>query len=439
MDNQIDVEKETLTLCNEVLSSISSQQTFFTKSNFRNISLKTLGRFPTFKKEIFRLITLFPSIQDKKVLVSRLSRTLSSLPCGGALAWAASLCPFLTHRIFKFAVQNMASGVIAGKNADEALPQLLKLRAQNQSFTADLLGEFSMNEDDSLSYVSWYEETLHRLSYLNITHAPIIKNHIGERSPLCLAIKLSALYSQISLLNREKSIEILLRRVGSILCTATKINAQIYFDAEDSLYNPILYDVFEKLFTGNFRDFPYPGIVLQAYRKDSDDILERLKDIARKRGSPISVRLVKGAYWDTEVKRANKYNIAPSVFLNKESTDAQFEKLAMNILNNISLFMPAFAGHNIRSLCFAASYAKSLGIKKTQFEIQTLYGMADNLSTAFSDLGFLVRVYVPIGDIVPGMGYLVRRLIENSSNESFLYALHTGVSKDHLKKPQFKD
>lgn len=423
-----EVEEHTLELSKNILAYINSQKKFFSKEFLRTLGLQCLDVLPEFKTEIFKLISVFPYFTCPHAFSNKLSETLRTITYGAFPSWLAKFFPSLSFSIFSLSLKYLASGVIAGESVNAALPSLLNIHKSGANLTIDLLGEFSLSEERSSSYVSWYINTLSEFSAL-----------LPEITEPCISLKLSALYSQISLLNRTKSIEILTERVGHILECARRINARVYFDTEDTPLNPIIYDVFEKLFTESFRDFPLPGIVLQAYRRDSDQTFLRLKKIAENRGTPIAVRLVKGAYWDTEVKRAREFDSEPLVFLSKESTDAQYEKLTRSLLDNIDYFFPAFAGHNIRSLSYAASYAKCCGIGKERFEIQTLYGMADVLSSAFINHGFSVRVYVPVGDTISGMGYLVRRLIENSSNESFLYALNSGVTPWDLKKPSFKD
>jgi RHH-type proline utilization regulon transcriptional repressor/proline dehydrogenase/delta 1-pyrroline-5-carboxylate dehydrogenase len=108
------------------------------------------------------------------------------------------------------------------------------------------------------------------------------------------------------------------------------------------------------------------------------------------------------------------------VWQEKAASDANYEKLSITLLEHSSLIMPAFGSHNIRSLVHAVKAAELLGVPKTDFEIQALFGMAEPIKRAFIKRGFLVRDYAPVGELIPGMGYLVRRLLENTSNEGFL-------------------
>ena len=172
--------------------------------------------------------------------------------------------------------------------------------------------------------------------------------------------------------------------------------------------------------------------------------MHEMLEFARKRRSPIAVRLVKGAYWDYErvISQQNQWDFP--LWSVKESSDACFEHLSRILLDNHDVCLPAFGSHNIRSLSHACCYAESKGLSSKNFEIQVLYGMAEPIANAFAKRGYLTRMYVPLGELLPGMGYLVRRLLENTSNESFLR--HTFFDRDEISTllaeplfPQTKD
>jgi len=141
---------------------------------------------------------------------------------------------------------------------------------------------------------------------------------------------------------------------------------------------------------------------------------------AKQRDTPIGVRLVKGAYWDTETILAKQHGWPIPVWQEKASSDACYERITDLLLDDSQVIVPAFGSHNIRSLINAIVAAEERSIPTTRFELQALYGMAEPIKSAFSKRGFLVRDYAPIGELIPGMGYLVRRLLENTSNEGFL-------------------
>jgi RHH-type transcriptional regulator, proline utilization regulon repressor / proline dehydrogenase / delta 1-pyrroline-5-carboxylate dehydrogenase len=205
----------------------------------------------------------------------------------------------------------------------------------------------------------------------------------------------------------------------------------MYVDAEDSGNNEIIYECFKRVFgSQEFQSMPYPGIVIQAYSRGSEGRVREMIEFARRRGSPIAIRLVKGAYWDYErvVSAQNDWEFP--LWSHKESSDAHYERLSRLLIDNHTIVMPAFGSHNIRSLSHACCYAQARGLSPSDFEIQVLYGMAEPIADAFKARGYLVRMYVPLGEILPGMGYLVRRLLENTSNESFLK--HTFFDADEV-------
>jgi RHH-type proline utilization regulon transcriptional repressor/proline dehydrogenase/delta 1-pyrroline-5-carboxylate dehydrogenase len=192
---------------------------------------------------------------------------------------------------------------------------------------------------------------------------------------------------------------------------------------EQYTYRALSYDLFRRVLSEpEFRDWPDVGIVVQAYQPEAEAELAMLRDWVESRGTPITIRLVKGAYWDYEVLTARRLGWPEPVFLRKWQSDAMFEQCARFMLENHTKLRPAFGSHNVRSLAHAIATAEALGIPKAGFELQTLHGMGDLIQEALVARGHRVRVYTPYGAMLPGMAYLVRRLLENTSNESFLKA-----------------
>ncbi len=153
------------------------------------------------------------------------------------------------------------------------------------------------------------------------------------------------------------------------------------------------------------------------------DSYQDLKDLiawAKKRGNPITIRLVKGAYWDQETITARQNHWPTPVYNHKSSTDANFERMTQLLLENHEYLYAAIGSHNVRSQGHALAIAKALNIPQRKIEFQVLYGMADTIATALVKQGYRVRVYCPYGDLIPGMAYLIRRLLENTANSSFL-------------------
>ena len=188
----------------------------------------------------------------------------------------------------------------------------------------------------------------------------------------------------------------------------------------------------ELLAEDEFGDGPSAGVVLQAYLRDSPATLRRVLDWARsaRRAQPLTVRLVKGAYWDHEVVEAAQHGWSPPVFEVKADCDRNFEALTRELLDAGGLVRVAVASHNLRSVSHAIAHAGGRDL-----ELQVLRGLGDELAEALAASGQRVRVYCPVGDLVAGMAYLVRRLLENTSNESFLGEQQRGTPVEELLAP----
>jgi RHH-type proline utilization regulon transcriptional repressor/proline dehydrogenase/delta 1-pyrroline-5-carboxylate dehydrogenase len=403
----------------------------FSKNFWSGTMMEWSMKRPEFKINMFRLVDVLPTLTTSAAIAKHVTEYLAG-PAGklsGILRWGATVNPrsiraHLTAFMVRKGVKEMAAQFIAGASAERALPVLRRIRKDGLAFTVDLLGEFCVSEQEAVAYLNRYLEALTAIGKTVPTWkegAALVAGHSGEQTPVCVSVKLSALYSQTNVLNFDRSVAVLSERLSQLARKALEVNAQLYVDAEDSANNQIIYEVFERVFSDpEFKALPVPGIVVQAYARESRQIIERLIQFARRRGSPIAIRLVKGAYLDYETVVADQSNLPCPLFSRKESTDANYEELSRLLLDNTAVVLPAFGSHNVRSLSQACVYAEQNGIPKTAFELQMLYGMAEPIARAFSSEGYLVRLYVPLGEMLPGMGYLVRRLLENTSNESFL-------------------
>ncbi|MBV8987546.1 MAG: proline dehydrogenase family protein, partial [Solirubrobacterales bacterium] len=192
--------------------------------------------------------------------------------------------------------------------------------------------------------------------------------------------------------------------------------------------------VLELLAESRFASGPSAGVVLQAYLRDSPEQLERVLEWARtcRRSPPLTVRLVKGAYWDHELVQARQHGWATPVFEVKAECDRNFEQLTRRLLEARPLVRVAVASHNLRSVAHAIAVNRELGGDDRDLELQVLRGLGDELQDALAARGFRVRTYCPVGDLVAGMAYLVRRLLENTSNESFLSEQARGAPLEEL-------
>ncbi len=437
-----DLNSKVIAFGREIFQQIDrAKPSAFDKNYWSGRVMEWSMKHPEFKVNMFRLVDVLPTLRTSQQIATHVNEYLGSVgsEISKVLGWGLNVDPSslrakLLALIVKKSVREMASQFIAGQNPVEALKPLKRLRRNGIAFTVDLLGEFSLSEKEGIEYVNRYLEALEVFgkeipSWREA--APIIKNHPGEVSPICISVKLSALYSQCSSINVERSVEVLSERLSLIARKAKEINALLYVDAEDTDNNVVIYRVFKNVFSQKeFLEFPYPGIVLQAYAREAERTYHELLSFAKQRGAPISIRLVKGAYWDYETILSNQNNWPSPLFSKKESSDANYEKISKLLIDNHEHTFPAFGSHNVRSLSHACCYAESKGVPNNRFELQMLFGMADPIAKAFVESGYLVRQYVPLGPIIPGMGYLIRRLLENTSNESFLR--HTFFDSDTL-------
>jgi RHH-type proline utilization regulon transcriptional repressor/proline dehydrogenase/delta 1-pyrroline-5-carboxylate dehydrogenase len=325
--------------------------------------------------------------------------------------------------------ERLAHRFIAGSNLDEALRAVDALRRRRLAFTVDLLGEATITEAEAARYQRAYLDLIDGLSR-HVNHWPAVPLiDQGPEGPLPrvnVSLKLSSLYSQFDPVDPEGTSRAVLDRLRPVLRAARKSHAFVNVDMEQYAYKDLTLRIFrDVLGEDEFRDWPDAGIAIQAYLRDCGRDLEDLLRWAERRGTPVWVRLIKGAYWDYETVTAAQAGWPVPVFTVKAETDATYEKMTRFLLRHHALLRPAFGTHNVRSQAHALAAAQLLGLPAGAYEFQMLYGMAEPLDDALAALGQRVRIYTPYGQLLPGMAYLVRRLLENTANESFLRASFT--------------
>jgi len=317
----------------------------------------------------------------------------------------------------------MAHQFIAGENPRDLMKTLRKRRAQKIGFTVDLLGEAVVSEREADEYAARCLELLEILARETQGWTDPLGKNSGLFPVVNLSVKISALYSQINPADPTDAIAHLAPKLRPILRRARELGAFINFDMESYDHKNITLELFKTIFTEReFKDWPHAGIVIQAYLRDADADLRDLIEWGRARGTRFTVRLVKGAYWDYETMKSRQNGWDCPVFFQKPESDTNFEALSRLLLENESIVTAAFGSHNVRSIAHAQVFADELGIDRSRFEFQLLYGMAGPIKRALVELGYRVREYCPLGELLPGMAYLVRRLLENTSNEGFLRA-----------------
>ena len=386
-------------------------------------------RNEAFKIQMFRFVDVLPTLNSTNEIMRHLKEYFQSegqeLP--KVFSWGvglSALAPGLIANQVKKNVTEMAKMFITGTTGAEAVENLKKLREQKMTFTVDILGEASVSEKEAEEDMHRYLELIESLSkearnWPDIEH--IDRDHEGLLSKINVSVKISALYSQIDPIDTDGSIAAIKERLRPIFRNAKDLGAFINLDMESFAVRDLTLKLFKSLMDEpEFQNHHNVGIVIQAYLTDSEQDLDDIIRWAKKRSGRITIRLVKGAYWDYETVLAQQKGWPVPVFINKKETDANYEKLTVKMLQNDRYIKSAFGSHNVRSIANAIVQAQHLKVDPRSYEVQMLYGMAEPIKKALVRMGFRVREYAPVGELMPGMAYLVRRLLENTSNEGFL-------------------
>jgi RHH-type proline utilization regulon transcriptional repressor/proline dehydrogenase/delta 1-pyrroline-5-carboxylate dehydrogenase len=338
-------------------------------------------------------------------------------------------------------IRHMAHRFIVGETPEAALGTLRQLWSSGVASSLDLLGEATVTADEADRYARRCDAALEAMASAaaDWPGRPALESDPAGPVPRAnLSVKVTALTPLLHAEAPDLGVEDAARRVRPLLRRAAELGAHLHFDMEslDTL-ETTLELALALLTEEEFREQPSAGIVLQAYLRDSTAMLERVFDWARshRRSSPLSVRLVKGAYWDHEIVEARQEGWPAPVFETKAECDRSFERLTRRLLEARPLVRVAVASHNLRSISHALACDRILGGDGRDLELQVLRGLGDDLAEALADRGLRVRAYCPVGDLVSGMAYLVRRLLENTANESFLGQQQRGAPLEELLAP----
>ncbi len=388
----------------------------FNVNFFKNQMLKMSISNPQMQRNLFKFVDVLPALKNSKQISQYLFEYLTNSKPNFLVN--NPLVNKLLDTGVHITVKLLAASFICGTNTQQALTKIKQLKKKGQDYTLDILGELALNEREANHYYHEYLKLLKELPEVNIS------------------VKLSALIPQINPLDWVNKKFILKERLREIYREAIRQNSFINIDTEHYSWKDITYEIIkEVLMEDEFKSWTKAGIVVQAYLKESERDLKAWIEWAKTRSKPISIRLVKGAYWDYEYAIAQQHNWEIPVFTEKHLSDINYEKLTELLLNNHNYVRPAIASHNIRSLAHALSYAETIQLNKSRYEFQMLYGMMDSLKDYFSEQGYNIRVYMPYGELIPGMSYLVRRLLENTANDSFLrQGMLEGRDVDELLK-----
>jgi proline dehydrogenase len=335
-------------------------------------------------------------------------------------------------------VRHMAHRFIVGESPRDALRTIRELWDGGAAVSLDLLGEATVTQPEADRYAGRCREALDTLAEAapSWPERPVLEaDSLGPLPRVNLSVKVSALSPLLRPEAPDVGRDDAARRMRPLLVRAKELGAHLHIDMEsvDTL-EATTELVTELLDEPEFHAGPSAGVVMQAYLRESPELLERVIEWARRAGrtTPLLVRLVKGAYWDQEVVEARQHGWTPPVFEDKRDSDRNFEELTRKLLEGWPHVRPAIASHNLRSVAHAVACNRDLGREDRDLELQVLRGLGDDLAAALAQNGMRVRVYCPVGDLVAGMAYLVRRLLENTANESFLGDQQRGVPIEEL-------
>lgn len=397
------------------------------------------------KVELFRFVDVLPMLTDSQAVVDHLTEYLerardkmpSAIRVSLGLARRTPITRAAVARAARLSAMDFARRFIAGTNLREVLDAAKRERKLHRCFTLDILGEAVISAPEAEQHFQAYLDLVTNISPAVAQWPEDPQVDRDDRGPLPrmnLSIKLSALDARFDPIDPDGVLARVGDRLRQLLRIAREQGAFINVDMESYEKKDLTLHIFKTILSEDeFRDVSHVGIVIQCYLRDAERDLHALRDWARARGVPVWVRLVKGAYWDYETIHAQANGWPIPVFQQKWQSDANFEKQTRFLLRNSEHLRPAIGSHNVRSLAHSMAVADHLGLPANSFELQMLYGMADAEKHAIVDRGHRMRIYMPYGELIPGMAYLVRRLLENTSNDSFLKAgTHDGRPVDEL-------
>jgi len=330
----------------------------------------------------------------------------------------------------RFSVRLMAKRFIAGESIELAEQSLRQLQKTSRDVTLDQLGELVVSEKEA----NHYQEQVIKLVKGFELHVPRGERNSAGILKAHVSIKVSALCSDFKPEAFEYTYQHVAPRLRSILLAGKEESVFINIDAEHFHYRDCVLKIYRKVLleTESLKDYGDTGIVVQAYLRDGASHLEDVVDLAREREMTMPVRLVKGAYWDAETVEADAHSYNAPEFLNKEETDLNFRGMVDKIFKSHPHLKICLASHNFSDHCFAEALRETQYPEIDPIEHQCLHMTYEALSTAMAKMNWAVRNYVPVGSLLVGMAYLVRRIMENSSQVGVLTIMRSHKKQKNM-------
>ncbi|MGB7948124.1 MAG: proline dehydrogenase family protein, partial [Candidatus Binatia bacterium] len=375
---------------------------------------------------LFRFVDVLPSLDSSAEIGRHLEEYFAKVDhaFGGLVFLAQALhAGWLLAPVARQNVTRLARRFIVDEEPDVLSAALEALRREPAAFTLDVVGEATVSEREAIATERRYLDLLRSLSTVSTGWPLVPQIDQGVAGPLPrvnLSVKISSLCARFDPVDPNSEISVR-ERLRSLFREAARTGAALTVDMEQYSFKDLTLAIFRNLLEeSEFQNEPHATIAIQAYLREAERDVKELINWARTRKRRIGIRLVKGAYWDSELTWAKQKGWPIPVFLDKAETDANYEGLTRLLLESHDVIDAAFGSHNIRSLANAIVTAKKLGVSNSGYEMQMLYGMGEPIRRAVIQCGQRVRVYLPVGRLLPGMAYLIRRLMENTSNTSFL-------------------
>ncbi len=311
----------------------------------------------------------------------------------------------------KRAMKELGSQFVLGETIEDAIKRGNKLAQKGYTYSYDMLGEAALTKADAEKFFNAYKSSILSLSDV-ATHGSVVKNP-------GISIKLSALHPRYEVAQKTRVMKELVESTLNLALLAKDANMGFNIDAEEMDRLDLSLDVIEAVLSDErLKGWDGFGVVVQAYGKRSNLVIDWLYSVAQKYDRKIMVRLVKGAYWDSEIKRVQVEGLSDfPVFTQKSATDCSYIYCAEKLLGMTDRIYPQFATHNANSVAMILELAKN----DAAFEFQRLHGMGEVLHRLTKERGNVnCRIYAPVGPHRDLLAYLVRRLLENGANSSFV-------------------
>lgn len=310
------------------------------------------------------------------------------------------------------AMKELGAQFVLGQDIKDAMTRGARQEAKGFTYSYDMLGEAAMTAPDAARYFSKYKDAITAIS--QAAHSDKPRENPG------ISIKLSALHPRYDVVQNARVMTELVPRVLDLALMARRAQIGLNIDAEEADRLDISLDIVEAVIADDrLAGWDGFGVVVQAYGKRCSAVIDWLYDLAQRHDRRIMVRLVKGAYWDTEIKKSQvEGEIDYPVFTRKSATDVSYISCAKQLLGMTDRIYPQFATHNAHSV---AAVLELAGDNKDKFEFQCLHGMGEALHRlTLAKEGTACRIYAPVGKHRDLLAYLVRRLLENGANSSFV-------------------